>query len=257
MNASIRDLQNELNALVARRAKINLEPLKAAAQDAKAAREGHQPASSRAYVVDAVERELSAQLGAAEQALRNAKAEAAALDRQISPLQQMLKAPEAIASAEADLAALHRQNTVAQEALCAANDVCRMLADQLTDLSAENAAHREHAARATLEAARNGKTLKPAPIDRGAQTTIENALELAESERDTALQNVNDLALQIRDAEAELRNAQAAAAGLRYELACRDFVQADAEYVQESNEPFDSDGLVARINQALFARGLS
>ena len=247
MPAKITDLQRELVALQARRAAINFDALQAAFEAAKAARAAHTSPQSNGFVIDETERELSANLATARQQLDAAKSEAASLDRQIFPLKNMLTAPARIEAAAADLDGLHLQHADAQAVLTAASDVFRALEAHRADAAAQLEGDRAVTAKAILDAAKAGRNLTPTAPDRAQLLGIEAALALAESERDAAQQVVTALDAQIIECERKLIAAQCDAAGLRFELARRDFVSAAVDYELATNEDADLAEIGERV----------
>lgn len=257
MSASIKDLKAELQALQTQRAAIDLAPLRAAFEAAKVAKSAHK-SPSNSFAVDPVERALSVELSAAENAYDNARYLTRDFDRLIAPLLAMLESPQHAAAARADLDGLQAQAAAASAAVASAAATVDVLRGQLADAAATLASDREHTAQALLTAAKQGKALTPTTPDRGPVLAIESALALAESEHDTARQTLDDLNAQIREAENDLRNAQTNAANLQFEIVVRDFVSAVVQHREtvRGYNPEQSD-IMRRVRAAEHARGAS
>lgn len=257
MSATIKDLKSELQALQTQRAAVDLPPLEAAFEAAKAAKSAHK-SPSNSFAVDPVERALSLELSQAENALGDAKNRARDLDREIAPLLAMLDAPQHAAAARADLDGLRTQFAAAREAVASASTTADVLRGQLADAAATLASDREHTAQALLTAAKEGKALTPATPDRGPVLAIESALALAEMEHDAARQTLDDLNAQISESETELRNAQTNAANLQFEIVVRDFVSAVVQH-RETVRGYnpETSNIMRRVRAVEQARGAS
>lgn len=225
MTAKLSHLQAELDALQAEINSINIEPLVSDLADAKAAQSAHrEPTAS--FVISEVDRELSREVSAAETALTDAKNKLRDLNRRFQPLARMLSAPDRLQTAREDLATLQTRAVEASSVVVGAQATKNALAGLLTDAQVEYAALVESAAKAVLAGAKMGKAVHGTPVDRGQVDALQSALEMSEAELITAearhAESLSDLAA----GERQLTSAITDAAGLRFELQTRDFVDA-------------------------------
>ncbi len=256
MTATIRDLQNELTALQTERAAINLDGLQTAFEAAKSAKAAYTPPSN-SYVITDQEKALNIALSEASNAFDNAKYRARDLDHLAAPLLAMLSAPKAAAQTRDDLLGLGSQRHAAQTAVDSAQATVDTLRGLLADAHATYAGHRESAAKAVLAGAKEGRAVSVAPPDRAEVLSIESATALAEQELADTQQALDAVTAQISEAEAELRAASKAAAGLQFELTLRDFVEAVCDY-REAVPNFDPEraGILQRVRTLEQARGV-
>lgn len=256
MTATIRDLQNELTALQTERAAIDLPDLEAKFEAAKSAKAAYTPPSN-SYVITDAEKALNIALSEASNAFDNAKYRARDLDHLAAPLAAMLSAPKAAAQARDDLLGLGSQRHAAQTSVDAAAATCTALAGLLADAQATYAGHRESAAKAVLAGAKEGRAVSVAPPDRAEVLSIESATALAEQELVDTQQALDAVTAQISEAEAELRAASKAAAGLQFELTLRDFVEAVCDY-RETVPGYDPEksGILQRVRVLEGQRGV-
>lgn len=247
MPTTVKDLQAECDALHAQRAGYDMPTLQTALTTATQALEAHLAGPTGNRWPDPEETRLLRDVSLAKNAMENATYALRNIDRQASPLSEMLSAPKRAAQAREDLAALLAQAKAAQATADSASDTVKVLRGQLADAEAQHLADRDQTAHAILTAAKQGKALAPATADRGGVLALESALTLATAEHEAALQTLEAIQGRIAATETELTHAARDSAALQFELVQRDFAVAVAAYRAVVPEFTITDDLMQRV----------
>ena len=244
MPAQIKDLQRERDALQTQISVIDLDTIQVQIDQAKV--ELAQCKSALALHPTPEHTELMQTVSRLENLLSSEKSKLRNLTRQIQPLALMLSAPAKLQAAKDDLSVLHSRAAEANTQVASAEATTRALAASMADAEAHHAAHIEHAAKEVLSAAKQGIAIAPAPVDRGHVDSLQAALAMAETELATAETELAVSLAAVQSGEREVTQATIDAAGLRFELQTRDFVDAVTafEYIGGS---FDAGDLSERV----------
>lgn len=224
MNASVKDLRTEFDALTARRNAIDIATLQAAHAEAKEALTAHQPLPN--HMLDPEENRLSNAVSQAKSQFDAAKADIASVDRLMQPLAQMLSAADRLATHGADATTMAERMDAARAVAEEAQTTVTTLAGMLADLTATHAQESEAAAKALVVAAKGGKAAKFTAPDRSRLDATEAAMALAQGELDEAQAAYTDAVAAHAETLRLLELAKADGQELVFELQFRDFAAA-------------------------------
>jgi hypothetical protein len=221
----IKDLEIEFATLQAQFLEIDLDNLKTERDAARAAIAAHEVRGSRGADPDWTL--LSIAASAADNALSSGNDRARHLEDAMHPLRAMLSSPARVVKAQQDADSAAAALAAAAQDVAEGQATVDRLAAQLDTAKAGHALARDAAAKAMLDAAREGKTpptgaIDPAQDDTQVET-LESALAMARAEL-AAVQLPHDAAEQAhREALDMLQAAQRDAVRLEHECAMRDF----------------------------------
>ncbi|MBK9443138.1 MAG: hypothetical protein IPN53_18375 [Comamonadaceae bacterium] len=224
MPAQIKDLARELDALQSQISVIDLDTIQVQIDQAKADLTACKSTLTLHHSQEEVS--LRQELSRLENLLSSEKSKLRNLTRQIQPLALMLSAPAKLQAAKDDLSVLHSRAAEANTQVASAEATTRALAGLLADAEAHYAGQLEYAAKEVLSAAKQGIAIASTPIDRGHVDSLQAALAMAETELATAETELAESLTAVQSSEREVTQATIDAAGLRFELQTRDFVDA-------------------------------
>nr|WP_315226051.1 hypothetical protein [uncultured Albidiferax sp.] len=220
----ISDRKAKLANLQAQRASIDMNPMRAQFDQAKADRAAYQVTHASSRILPDESALLIAESTAAN-ALRAAEDKVRELDIAIQPLQAMISAPARVATAKVEVIALANRAGEAGKVVACKQETVLNLQSLLADASATHELNHASAAQEVLAAAKAGRSVKVAPADRGAVNLLESALTLATAELAES-QAAHALAVQAHaDGNQVLKFAERDAARLAWDLFMHDIAQ--------------------------------
>lgn len=226
MPAKIIDLQSELKALQKQRTDLCLDTLQTVYDDAASDHDARAAVEARSTGPDS--RELVAArlaMGAARNALTNAKTRAQSLDAVMAPLNAMLTGAARTTTLQADAVVLQGRLDQAGATLESAQTTCTNLVGLLADAQATHDMEREARARLLMQGAREGRALVVHPPERGTIEGFEAAHTMAQAELADAQAALAVVAAEHADVLACLKDAQRDVMSLAGELKLRDFAE--------------------------------
>lgn len=234
MPAKITDLQSELKALQKQRTDLGLDTLQTVYDDAAVDHDARAAVEARSTGPDS--RELVAArlaMGAARNALSNAKTRAQSLDDAMAPLTAMLTGAARATALQADADVLQGRLNQAGEAVESAQTARTNLVGLLADAQATYNMEREASARLLIQAAREGRALVVHPPERGTIDGLEAAHTMAQAELADAQAAQAAVAAEHADLLVHLKAAQRDSMSLAGELKLRDFAEFVVAYRAE------------------------